>query len=74
MPGDEEDPEQTNLWRETSFAVHLLRCAVNPILSLKKCLERWHLIAKQLAERKRKRTRQVFAAYQYQQGLAVPVG
>jgi hypothetical protein len=70
----EEDPTQTNLWRETSFAFCLLRCAVNPVLSLSKCLERWYLIAKDLAEGNRKRPRQMVEVYQYRRGVAVPGG
>jgi len=70
----EEDPTQTNRWRETSFAFYLLRCAVNPVLSLSKCLERWYLIAKGLAEGNRRRPRQMVEAYQYRRGVGVPGG
>ena len=79
-PGDtlytkfyEEDPEQSNLWRETSFAFHLLQYAINPFLSLKECIEHWYIIGKGLAEGNRKRIPQLFKAYSYQQGVCVLV-
>ncbi|MDO8872614.1 MAG: hypothetical protein Q7V05_07790, partial [Methanoregula sp.] len=46
----EEDPELSNLWRETSLAFHLLQSAINPFLSLIDCISRWNIIAKGLAE------------------------
>ncbi|MFA5613787.1 MAG: hypothetical protein WC993_04885, partial [Methanoculleus sp.] len=64
-----EYSEQTNRWRETSFAVYLIRCALNPILSLGRSLKHWHSIAKKLAEKKRKRSRQLPKLYQHQHGL-----
>lgn len=58
-----DDPEESNLWRETSFAFHLLRQAINPTLSLKDSIERWQTIAKGLAEGSRVRVRQMFDMY-----------
>lgn len=46
---------ETNLWRETSFALHLIKQAVNPILGLKNCLQNWKKIAKNLSENARSR-------------------
>ena len=69
-PGDillrefnEDDPEQANLWRETSFAFHLIKQAVNPVLNLENCLRNWRNIAGDLAESPRKRGLQVNKAY-----------
>jgi hypothetical protein len=50
---------ETNLWRETSFALHLIKQAVNPILGLKKCIKNWRNIAKYLSENQRNRKRYV---------------
>jgi hypothetical protein len=47
--------EETNLWRETSFALHLIIQAVNPRLDLNACIKNWKNIAKSLAENPRKR-------------------
>jgi len=46
---------ETNLWRETSFALHLIKQAVNPILGLKECIQNWKDIAKNLSENVRNR-------------------
>jgi hypothetical protein len=59
----ENNPEQSNLWRETSFAFHLLKTAINPSLPLKKCVLQWNSIGSGLAEGKRKRTPQLLNAY-----------
>jgi hypothetical protein len=47
--------EETNLWRETSFALHLIKQAVNPRLDLNDCIKNWKTIAKSLAENPRQR-------------------
>ena len=46
---------ETNLWRETSFALHLIKQAVNPKLGLKECIQNWKEIAKNLSENTRNR-------------------
>jgi len=48
-----------NLWREMSFALFLLRQAVNPMLSFRDCIENWSDISKDLAEPPRKRKTQI---------------
>lgn len=53
-PGDIQSNE-TNLWRETSFALHLIKQAVDPRLGLKKCIRNWKKIAKYLSENQRNR-------------------
>lgn len=61
-PGDtrcDEIDAETSLWRETSFALHLVRQAVNPRLELAKCVEQWGEISKNLAESPRKRMKQL---------------
>lgn len=50
---------KSNLWREMSFALHLLKQAVNPRLSLGQCLENWGNISRNLAEPPRKRKLQL---------------
>jgi hypothetical protein len=60
---DEDDPEQANLWRETSFAFHLIKQAVNPELSLKSCIEDWRQISEKLAESPRMRSSQIKKMY-----------
>jgi hypothetical protein len=50
-----------NLWRESSFALHLLKQAVNPRLTLVQCIRHWQDIALQLAEPHRHRRRQLHA-------------
>lgn len=47
--------KETNLWRETSFALHLIKQTVNPILGLKECIQNWKNIAKKLSENTRNR-------------------
>lgn len=46
---------ETNLWRETSFALHLIKQAVNPRLGIMNCLKNWKEIAKKLSENPRNR-------------------
>lgn len=46
---------KTNLWRETSFALHLIKQAVNPKLGLKDCIQNWKEIANNLSENTRSR-------------------
>jgi hypothetical protein len=43
------------LWRETSYAHHLLKKAVSPKLSLGQSIKNWKNISQQLAEKPRKR-------------------
>lgn len=50
---------ETSLWRETSFALHLIRQAVNPRLDLAECVAQWAEISKNLAESPRKRMKQL---------------
>jgi hypothetical protein len=57
-PCDEEERELC-LWRELSFALHLVRQAVNPSLKINECLNNWQEIAKELAEPPRKRRQQM---------------
>jgi hypothetical protein len=47
------------LWREMSLALHLISQAVNPMLSLHRCLARWNHIAADLAEPHRRRNLQL---------------
>ncbi len=47
--------EKTNLWRETAFALHLIKQAVNPKLGLMNCLKNWKGIANKLSENTRSR-------------------
>ena len=47
------------LWRELSFAFFLVRQAVNPYLSLSTCIREWPSISSKLAERPRKRQKQL---------------
>jgi hypothetical protein len=55
-----ELPEhKNNLWRESAFALHLLRQVVNPYLKLARCLCRWRQISQQLAEPPRRRRNQL---------------
>ncbi len=64
MPkNDEEDLFQTNLWRETSFAYHLIKQAVNPVLSLEDSIKNWKTIANDLSENPRKRGMQIQKMY-----------
>lgn len=56
---DPDDPASANLWRETSFAFHLLKQAVNPKISISSCLVNWKQIAKDLAESPRKKNMQI---------------
>jgi hypothetical protein len=51
------------LWRETSFAFHLIKQAVNPVLSLEDCLKNWREIAGDFAENPRIRERQNYKMY-----------
>ena len=50
---------QRCLWRETSLMLHLLSTAINPTIPLARALRRWHHIAQRLAERPRKRAKQL---------------
>lgn len=54
---------ECNLWRETSFALHLIKQAVNPWLKLEECIQNWKAIAKMLAENPRNRTVQMAKLY-----------
>ena len=47
------------LWRELSFALHLISQAVNPLLSLSQCLAKWNQISGDLAEPPRRRGQQL---------------
>jgi hypothetical protein len=47
------------LWRELSFASHLIRQAVNPPLDLPECLSQWNDIAFHLSEPPRQRRKQL---------------
>jgi len=60
---DEESTALTSLWRETSFAFHLIKQAVSPILCLQKCIENWRRISSKLAESPRKRLGQIQTLY-----------
>ena len=51
--------KKLNLWRETSFALHLIKQAVNTRLSLLKCITDWKDIANSLAENPRQRRPQI---------------
>lgn len=51
--------DECNLWRETSFALHLVKQAVNPKLGLKNCIQNWKSISKKLSENPRRRKAQV---------------
>ncbi len=57
------------LWRELSFALHLIRQAINPILSLSDCLAQWNRIAADLAEANRKRGLQLENIYEFEELL-----
>ena len=57
--GNDEDDREYSIWRELSFALHLIRQAVNPLLNMADCLNRWHTIARNLAEPPRKRNYQI---------------
>ena len=48
-----------NLWRENSFALHLLRQSVNPSLNVQVCLQHWQGISRILAEPPRERHSQL---------------
>jgi hypothetical protein len=50
-----EDEVAGNLWRETSFALFLIKQAVNPRMSIAECITNWDEISKTLAEPTRKR-------------------
>lgn len=60
---DEQGTILTNLWRETSFAFHLIKQAIGPILDLQECLKNWRKISSKLAESPRKRLWQLQSAY-----------
>lgn len=47
--------KRCNLWRETSFALQLIKQAANPILDLEECIQNWKGIAIKLSESSRKR-------------------
>lgn len=48
-----------NLWRETSFALMLIKQVVMPRLNLQDCLENWYKIQEKLSENQRRRTFQI---------------
>lgn len=52
-----------NLWRENSFALHLLKQAVNPSLNIESCLQNWREIARTLAEPHRRRHNQLVRSF-----------
>jgi ribosomal protein L18E len=57
---DEPSSEaEASLWRELSFALFLIRRAVNPNLRIEACLQEWKQIAKDLSEPPRKRRQQI---------------
>ena len=61
-PGDihcDDVDREASLWRELSFAFHLVRQAVNPTLGLSECINQWREIARDLAEPPRKRMQQL---------------
>ena len=51
------------LWRETSFAFHLIKQAINLPLSLEECVNDWKQISKDLADPPRKRKRQISSVF-----------
>ena len=51
----ESNDYNRSMWRETSFAFHLLRQSINPPLSIDSCLRNWPEISRDLAEGPRKR-------------------
>jgi hypothetical protein len=57
----DEDDREASLWRELSFAMHLVRQAVSPPLNLTECVENWREIAHDLAESPRERSYQMAA-------------
>ena len=57
IPFDDTDRE-ASLWRELSFALHLVRQAVNPPVGITKCIGQWDDIANDLAEPPRRRQTQ----------------
>jgi len=63
-PGDtrsERTDRDRSRWREVSFALHLIRQALNPNLRLVDCLAQWNRIAADLAEPPRMRKYQMDA-------------
>jgi len=52
-----------NLWRETSFALMLIKQVIMPRLSLQDCLENWYEIQDKLSENQRKRILQIKKLY-----------
>ena len=61
-PGDihcDDVDREASLWRELSFALHLVRQTVNPTLGLSECISQWREIARDLAEAPRKRMPQL---------------
>ena len=44
------------MWRETVFALLLIKQAVTPRLNIQQCIQEWKKIAKLLAESPRKRS------------------
>ena len=54
----DENTREAALWRELSFALHLVRQAVNPPLHSDGCLGKWQEIATKLAEPPRRRSYQ----------------
>ena len=46
---------QENLWRETSFALYLIKQAINPPLQIMECIENWKKIQNKLSENPRNR-------------------
>jgi hypothetical protein len=49
------EKDNENLWRETAFALRLMKQAINPRLSLKDCLNDWKVIRKKMSENSRGR-------------------
>jgi hypothetical protein len=48
-----------SLWREYSLALHLIKYAISPFLSLAECIKNWGNISEGLAEPPRKRMQQI---------------
>lgn len=60
-PGDihcDDIDREASLWRELSFALHLVRQAVNPPIAISECIGQWRYIANTLAEPPRRRKSQ----------------
>lgn len=55
----EEVEWEGSMWRENQLALHLLKQAVNPALSMRGCLRQWPEIARGLSEGERVRKNQM---------------